>query len=82
MLLAGFLLSQLSVADPVWPEAQWVRADPESQGLDPKALNLLDAEIRAGQYGNIDSMIIIRHGQVVFDQQYLWEYAEQHKGLG
>ena len=24
-------------------------------------------------------MIIIRHGQVVFDQQYLWEYAEQHK---
>ena len=81
MLLAGFLLSQLSVADPVWPEAQWVRADPESQGLDPKALNLLDAEIRAGQHGNIDSMIIIRHGQVVFDQEYRWEYAEQHKGL-
>ena len=42
---------------------------------------LLDEEIREGQHGNIDSMIIIRHGQVVFDQEYRWEYAEQHKGL-
>ena len=71
MLLAGLLFSQLSIADPVWPETQWARADPASQGLDPKALKLLDAEIRGGQHGNIDSMTIIRHGQVVFDQQYL-----------
>ena len=80
-LLAGLLFSQLSAADPVWPEAQWARADPASLGLDPQALELLDEEIRGGQHGNIDSMIIIRHGQVVFDQEYRWEYAEQHKGL-
>ena len=80
-LLAGLLFSQLSVADPVWPETQWARADPASQGLDPQALKLLDAEIRGGQHGNIDSMIIIRHGKVVFDREYRWEYAEQHKDL-
>ena len=81
MLLAGLLFSHLSVADPVWPETQWARADPVSQGLDPQVLELLDAEIRGGQHGNIDSMIIIRHGKVVFDQEYRWEYAEQHKDL-
>lgn len=81
ILLAGLLFSQLSVADPVWPEAQWGRADPASQGLDLKALKLLDSEIRGGQHGNIDSMIIIRHGKVVFDRDYRWEYAEQHKDL-
>ena len=37
-LLAGLLFSQLSAADPVWPEAQWARADPASLGLDPQAL--------------------------------------------
>ena len=80
-LLAGLLFSQLSAADPVWPEAQWARADPASLGLDPQALELLDEEIRRGQHGNIDSMIVIRHGQVVFDQEYRWEYAQQYKGL-
>ena len=81
MLLAGLLFFQLSIADPIWPEEKWARADPALLGLDPQALKLLDAEIRGGQHGNIDSMIIIRHGQVVFDQEYRWDYAEQHKDL-
>ncbi len=56
-------------------------ADPASQGLDPQALKLPAAEIREGQHGNIDSMIIIRHEEVVFDREYRWEYAEHHKDL-
>ena len=51
MLLAGLLLCQVSIAEPVWPETQWVRADPASQGLDPQALKLLDAEIRGVSTG-------------------------------
>ena len=55
--------------------------DPASLGLDQEAIEKLSGEIEAGQYGNIDSMTIIRHGQVAFEQHYEWDYAAQHKGL-
>ena len=81
MLIAVLLFPSLSVAESVWPGAQWSQADPASLGLDKEAIGTLSAEIEAGQHGNIDSMMIIRHGQVVFDQQYEWDYAAQHEGL-
>ena len=81
IILAGLIFSQLSVADSVWPGSEWVHADPVTHGLDPQALSTLDAEIRAGRHGNIDSMAIIRHGQMVFEQKYHWDYAAQHEGL-
>ena len=81
VLIAGLLFPYVSVAESVWPDAQWAQADPATLGLDQKAIGTLSAEIEAGRHGNIDSMMIIRHGQVVFDQQYEWDYAAQHKGL-
>ena len=81
VIVTALLFSQASVADAVWPERQWVKADPESHGLDPQAIVRLSAEIGAGKHGNIDSMTIIRHGRVLFDQEYIWDYEEQHIGL-
>jgi len=81
VLIAALLFPQMSVAESVWPGAQWAQADPASVGLDQEAIETLSAEIEAGRHGNIDSMMIIRHGQVVFDQQYEWDYAAQHEGL-
>ena len=80
-LLVALLFSPISVADTVWPGERWAHADPASQGLDLQVLQALDEEIRAGEHGNIDSMTIIRRGQVVFDRRYKWDYVEQHKGL-
>ena len=81
LLLIALILPQLSVADVAWPGAEWARGDPASLGLDREAIEKLSGEIEAGQYGNIDSMTIIRHGQVAFEQHYEWDYAAQHKGL-
>ena len=81
LLLIALILPQLSVADVAWPGAEWARVDPASLGLDREAIEKLSGEIEAGQYGNIDSMTIIRHGQVAFEQHYEWDYAAQHKGL-
>ena len=81
VITAALLLPQLSVAESVWPGAQWAQADPESLGLDREAILKLSDEIEAGQHGNIDSMTIIRHGQVAFEQHYEWDYAAQYEGL-
>ena len=81
LLLIALILPQLSVADVAWPGAEWARVDPASLGLDREAIEKLSGEIEAGQYGNIDSMTIIRHGQVAFEQHYEWDYAAQHKGF-
>ena len=81
LLLIALILPQLSVADVAWPGAEWARVDPASLGLDREAIEKLSGEIEAGHYGNIDSMTIIRHGQVAFEQHYEWDYAAQHKGF-
>lgn len=81
VLLITLLLPLESNGDVAWPGEQWAHAEPASQGLDLPVLKALDEEIRAGEHGNIDSMTIIRRGQVVFDRRYRWDYAKQHEGL-
>ena len=54
----------------------WPGANPQEVGLDPKALASLDADIAAGTYGYIDSMLVIRHGRLVYDRSYPHEYSQ------
>ena len=68
-------------ADISWPQSEWVQSDPASEGMDAEAIDQLDAEIRAGVYGNIDSMMIVRFGRVVFQAEYERDYTEQHQDL-
>ena len=79
--LSAVSLSNSAVSDSSSPREKWAYADPASVGIDPAPLQALDAEIRAGEHGNIDSMTIIRHGQMVFDRRYQWDYDAQHAGL-
>ena len=74
-------MASASFAETIVPGDQWLYADPASVGIDPAPLQALDAEIRAGEHGNIDSMTIIRRGQIVFDRRYQWDYDAQHAGL-
>jgi hypothetical protein len=48
VLIAALLFPQMSVAESVWPGAQWAQADPASVGLDQGAIEALSAEIEAG----------------------------------
>lgn len=57
--------------------AQGKHAKPEhatALGLDPAVLSHLDADIAKGKYGNVDSLLILRHGNVAFDRTYAHDY--------
>jgi hypothetical protein len=66
--LAAFVLAQSLSAQGQWPTKGWPATTPSAVGLDPKALAALDADIAAGTYGYIDSMLVIRHGKVAYDR--------------
>jgi hypothetical protein len=53
---------------------RWPISTPDKLGLDGGALARLDAEIASGKYGNTDSMLVIRHGQIAWDRAYKHDY--------
>ncbi len=79
MLLAAFALAQSPSAQVQWPTKSWPATTPSAVGLDPKALAKLDADIIAGTYGYIDSMLVIRHGKVAYDRSYKHAYDQIYK---
>lgn len=54
-----------------WPP----EASPESQGLDARPLEALHAEFARGDHGFVDSMLVMRHGRLVFERSYRHDYA-------
>ena len=60
------------------PAREWPRATPASVGLNAAVLDSIDAEIRAGNYGYIDRLLVIRHGKVAFDARYAQDYAKAY----
>lgn len=72
------LLATLATALPAQqaaPGAAWPTARPAAVGVNGAVLDSLDREIKEGRYGNIDRMLVIRHGKVVFDGRYAHDYA-------
>ena len=53
---------------------EWPVATPAAVGLDPASLNALDADIAAGKYGLIDSLLVIRDGKQAFARSYPHDY--------
>ena len=73
LLLALGLVPSAGAREP-WPTKGWPVAEPRAVGLDPKVLDALDADIAAGKYGNVDSMLVIRHGKLAFERHYKHDY--------
>jgi CubicO group peptidase (beta-lactamase class C family) len=77
-LIIGLMLlataPRLGLAQATFPGATWPASTPQASGINPKVLDSLDAEIRAGRYGYVDRMLVIRHGQLVYDQRYTNDY--------
>ena len=61
--------SQMSVGD--WPVTK-----PAAVGLDAGALASLDADIAAGKYGLVDSLLIIRDGKQALARSYQHDYED------
>ena len=57
-----------------WPTRDWDSASPDEVGLDARVLAAFDADLAAGKYGLVDSMLVIRHGQVAYERSYPHDY--------
>ncbi len=63
-----------------WPTKNWTMTTPDAEGLDAGVLARLDAEFAAGGHGYIDSMLVIRHGRLVFERSYTHDYKALFAG--
>ena len=55
---------------PVPDNADWPASSPEAEHLDPSRLGDLVLRIRRGDYGNIASLLIVRHGQLAVEEYF------------
>src|ERR1700738_1639452 len=74
-LAAATLLSQ-AWAHEKTSAKEWPVVEPKAVGLDPTALAALDADIAAGKYGLVDSMLIIRDGKQALARSYPHDYGK------
>lgn len=72
--LALLALPTAGAAQNTFPGREWRTATPASVGLNAAVLDSLNEEIAAGQYGYIDRIVVIRHGLLVYDKTYAWDY--------
>lgn len=56
------------------PGVTWPTATPASVGLNQQVFDSLDGEIKAGKYGNVDRILVIRKGKIAYDRRYTHDY--------
>lgn len=76
ILLVAVTLASAARAQTPWPTKAWQTSTPEAVGLDPRVLAEFDADITAGKYGYVDSMLVIRNGKIAFDRSYKHDYDQ------
>ena len=74
VLAASVAIASPARAQTAWPTKGWPTATPQAVGLDAKVLAGLDSEITSGRYGNVDRILVIRHGRVALDKSYQHDY--------
>jgi len=52
---------------PVASTGDWPASTPDAEGLDASILGDLVGRIRHGDYGNIDSLLVVRHEKLVVE---------------
>lgn len=66
--------TSLLTASTQWPTKNWPTATPQSVEMDAAKLAAFGAEIANGQFGYVDSLLVIRHGKAIFDRTYKHDY--------
>jgi len=59
----------------------WPASTLSAEQLDSTAIFDIHSKIKKGDYGNIDRMLIIRNGNLVFDESYRHDYKQLSKGV-
>ena len=72
LTLSGFVqcLAQTGLASPQPKQDGWEVATPESAGLAVKPLQGMEAAIRAGEFKKIGSVVVARHGKLVYEAYF------------
>jgi CubicO group peptidase (beta-lactamase class C family) len=76
--MAASVLSLVALAAGAAPEiggGDWPRVTPDSVGLDPAALDALDADFRNGVVPLVDSILVLRCGSLAYERRYAHDYA-------
>lgn len=81
LLAALWLLPSAALAQATFPGERWPTARPADLGVNQAVLDSIDREIRAGQYGYVDRVLVIRRGRVVWDQRYAQDYVAAYDSL-
>ena len=74
-LLAASMLAAGPLAAAPTQHADPVRSSPASVGIDAEPLAALDADIASAKFPLVDSLLVMRCGEVVFDRRYPHDYA-------
>ena len=64
-----------------YPGQEWTVSTPEAEGLNPEPIERFVGEIRAGEFGNIDQLVLIRNGRLVTDETFERDYSALRKAL-
>ena len=73
-LFIFLLLIVLSCCNQYYPTDTWRTATPEDQKMDSKLLQAFSDQLRNGELGYIDDMLVIRNGYLVFFDSYTNDY--------
>lgn len=74
--ILSILLGFLETNAQTWPKEAWPVSTPEKEGLDPKAIDALVADIKEGEYGLVNHFLLIRHGRIVADHHFKHDYEK------
>ncbi|MDA0706617.1 MAG: serine hydrolase [Proteobacteria bacterium] len=80
LVAAVIVLSACAGDATLSPGSEWLRSEPEAQGMDSRVLDVLDREFASGKYGYVDGMMIFRHGSLVYERHYQHDYDAPFHG--
>ena len=63
-----------------WPTESWAMSNAVDQGVNAQPLEALHQRIQAGDFGNVDRLVVIRNGYVVMIERYPHDYREISRG--
>lgn len=77
LLLLIILISHVSLqGQQQWPTKNWPVSTPQSQSMNFDSLLAFDKNIASGKYGNVDAMVVTRHGKLVYQKTYQHDYKK------
>jgi CubicO group peptidase (beta-lactamase class C family) len=72
--------SALPQTETLWPTSGWTRATPASHGLAAERFEAIEKDARAGAFGYLDRVLVVRNGRLVVDIKVDQDYRAISKG--